>query len=165
VLVVASLARVRPTEIGGIMALPWKYPDKFESQYYSYFDLPDNFRSYTLTGVAVCTIKGTDTIHDGRFMREALYVILEIPDLLPKSLQLKHWAPFFTLNSISNDGPSNDAAWAVDRWTVSQPGGENDSLRDPVTVVGYTVDLAVGDSDGFILRVGYVINLLGQLVP
>jgi hypothetical protein len=143
--------------------MQWTYPDGYESQYYSYYDLPGDLRAYTLTGVALCTIPGGG---GGRWHSEQLSVLVDIPDLPPfppkNALKLHHWAPFFTLNAISNDGPANDAGWAVNRWNVSHPGGA--SLNDPLRQVGYTVDLAVGDSDGFILRVGYIINLVGQLV-
>jgi hypothetical protein len=148
----------------------WTYPDSYDSQYYSYFDLPDGTRAYTLTGVAVCTVGGLGLPSDGRWRREQLYVIVSIPDLpdFPpqNAVLLRHWAPFFTLNSISNDGVANDAGWAVDSWEVKQPGDVPAAgpLTDPVRVVGYAVNLAAGDIDGYILRVGYHINLVGQIV-
>jgi hypothetical protein len=147
--------------LAGGAAVDWTYPEKVESKYYSWFELPNNRRAYTLAGVAVCTVKN-DRGEAGRFYRKQLYVILDIPDLGNKRLKLDHWAPFFALNAISNDGPANNAAWAVDRWTVAQPGGV--PINEPTQVVGYTVDLAVGDSDGYILRVGYNVNLLGEIV-
>jgi hypothetical protein len=137
--------------------------DGYESQYYSYYDLPEGLRAYTLTGVVLCTIDGGG---GQRFHGEQLYVRIDIPDLpdFPpgNAVQLVHWAPFFTLNAISNDGVANDAAWTVDRWRVAQPGGA--TLNDPVRQLGYLIDVAVGDSDGYILRVGYMINIVGRLV-
>jgi hypothetical protein len=34
------------------------WPESFESQYYSYYDTADGLRAYTLTGIAVLTLKG-----------------------------------------------------------------------------------------------------------
>jgi hypothetical protein len=136
--------------------------DGYDSQYYSYYDLPNGLRAYTLTGVALCTIDGGG---GGRFRPDKLAVRIKIPDLPDhppgNAVQLVHWAPFFTLNAISNDGVANDAAWTVDRWRVEQAIG---TLDDPVREVDYTIDVAVGDSDGYILRVGYMINLVGRIV-
>lgn len=140
---------------------PWIYPDYLDSQYFSFFDLPNNQRAYTLTGVAVCTMQGGG---GGRWKHERLYVIVPIPGLPGgQGLKLIHWAPFFTLNSISNDGVANDAGWAVDTWDWSLP--PNKTENDPLTNVRYDVHCAVGDSDGFVLRVGYNIGLVGQLQP
>jgi hypothetical protein len=135
------------------------WPDHFESQFYNYFDVNDGLRAYTLTGVAVLTFQGGG---GGRFKRDTLLVKVDLPDLPdfpPKNaLQLVHWAPLFTLNSISNDGVANDAAWAVDGWELET------RLDFPTRDIAFNVALAVGDADGFILRVGYMISLLGRLV-
>jgi hypothetical protein len=142
----------------------WVYPDKLDSQYWSYFDLPDGRRSYTLTGVAVCTVHAD--ADEGRFYRKDLYVIVDIPGLAAShagsQFVPEHWAPFFCLNAISNDNAAINAAWAVDSWEVTQPGGT--SVEKPLRSVGYTVHLAVGDADGYILRVGYNISLVGRVV-
>ena len=136
------------------------------SEHFSYFDLPDGSRSYTLTGVAGIDAQGGQP-GEGRWSRWNIYLAIDIPDLPkspPKKLQLIHWAPFFSLNSISNDGVATDAGWAVDDWTAEQGAGHLDPITDPLSQVGYLVKVAVSDSDGFLLRIGYNISLLGRLV-
>jgi hypothetical protein len=134
-----------------------------ESEFYSYHDTTLNgesgFRAYTLTGVGVFTVQGGG---GGRWKQDKLALRVKFPDLPdfpPKNgVELHHWAPFFTLNSISNDGVANDAGWAVDRWVLNTP------TDRPTPDLTFTIDLAVGDSDGFILRVGYMIDVLGKIV-
>ena len=129
------------------MGEPWTYPDELESQYYSYYDLPGDLRTYTLTGVALCTVKSEGKA--GRWYREQLYISVELPglpDFPPKNaLKLIHWAPFFTLNSISNDGVANNAGWAVDGWTAAQQGYE--TLDDPLRQLVYNVSLSATATD------------------
>lgn len=151
------------------MADPIK-PDGYASQYYSYFDLspPDSpgtkMRAYTLTGVALCTIQGGG---GARWRHADLHILLQLPGLNESppgnALLLRHWAPYFSLNSISNDHVANDAGWAVDSW--DQYYGPYETDKNPTSVLQYMVHLAVGDSDGFILRVGYNVNVVGEVVP
>jgi hypothetical protein len=124
-----------------------------ESPHWVVYRTANDLLAYTLTGVVLLTFKGTGR----RYLREPFSFKVPIPELPDKKgLKLVHWAPFVTLNSISNDGPATDAAWAVDDFAVTDTASV---LRS----VPITTHLAVRDIDGFILRVGYVISLLGSL--
>lgn len=80
---------------------------------------------------------------------------------------LDEWSPFVSLGSVFDQGPSNNAGFAVDDW------GPNhfDNGTDVVTNVavnniftGVNADLAVNDTDAWIYRLGYNITLLGTIV-
>jgi hypothetical protein len=119
------------------------------------YQTPDGKRLYTLTGTAMVSFhaSGQD------WTRGAVEIPIDIPDLPPgMGLSLIHWAPLITLAAISNDNAATNAAWAVDRFRVRDP----DRSR---RVVRVSVDLAVRDADGFILRLGYYVHLLGVPGP
>jgi len=125
------------------------------SQYYVYFPTVNNLIAYTLTGVVLMTIQGRATGLD--FYRTSFSFDVPIPDLpAGKGLQLVHWAPFVTLNSISNDGVAENAGWAVDDFAILNPGTVNNSVNVQAKV-------AVRDTDGYILRCGYEVHLLGKI--
>jgi hypothetical protein len=78
-------------------------PQGYSSQHFVNFKTADGFISYTLTGIVLITFQGAATGSD--FLRKPLTFEVPIPDLPPrKGLKLRHWAPFVTLGSISNDG-------------------------------------------------------------
>lgn len=125
------------------------------SQYYVYFPTANGLIAYTLTGVVQMLVQGQATGTD--FYRPVFYFDVPIPDLpAGKGLQLVHWAPFVTLNSISNDGVAENAGWAVDDFSVLRPETVSNS-------VSMQANLAVRDIDGYILRCGYEIHLLGSI--
>ena len=125
------------------------------TQYYVYFPTANGLIAYTLTGVVQMLVQGQATGTD--FYRTVFYFDVPIPDLpAGKGLQLVHWAPFVTLNSISNDGVAENAGWAVDDFSVLRPGAVSNS-------VSMQANLAVRDIDGYILRCGYEIHLLGSI--
>jgi hypothetical protein len=107
---------------------------------------------YSLSGVVKTTFKGVG----GGWERGTLIAQISIPDLpVGMGLKIEHWVPYAALNSVANDGPSNNAAWAVD--TFSLHGFDT----RPVTSVELDCQLATRDVDGYVLRVGYHIDLVG----
>jgi len=130
-------------------------PQGYSSQHFVNFKTADGLISYTLTGIVTITFQGAATGSD--FLRKPLTFEVPIPDLPPrKGLKLRHWAPFVTLGSISNDGTAINAGWAVDDFSIT-------NANTVMTSVGVATNLAVRDVDGFVLRVGYAIHLLGAL--
>jgi hypothetical protein len=130
-----------------------------ESDHFIYYQLPNGDMAYVLTGVGVATVHtdGDD------YLREALYLTLPIPDLASgKGLVVKQWAPFATLNSIANDGPDANAAWAVDSFNVSLPPLPH--RPESRTEVSVECNIAVRGRGGYLLRVGYIVNLRGQIL-
>jgi hypothetical protein len=138
-----------PPVFGGIAA------GQLVSESYVYFTTAEGLLAYTLTGLVPITFKGTA---GNDFLRDTLQFEVPIRQLpIGKGLQLVRWAPFVTLNSISNDGTAVNAGWAVDDFTIP-------FTEAPMTAVSVKCDLAVRDIDGYVLRVGYQIHLLGSLV-
>jgi hypothetical protein len=116
----------------------------------------DNHVAYLLTGVVLLTVQGKGS----SWFREKISFDVPIPELrASNALRLVHWAPFVPLNSIANDHTAENAGWAVDNFGLSNAGEDQ---RGSTSVFA---NLAVRDSDGFILRLGYVVNLLGDEVP
>jgi hypothetical protein len=115
---------------------------------------PDR-RLYILTGVVLLTMKG-----EGRsWRRESFAFCLGLPSIPSgQGLLLEQWAPMVTLNSIANDQTSVDAGWAVDGFRLLH-------TTNAFAAVTVEADLAVRDVDGFVLRLGYAIHLIGRLAP
>lgn len=83
------------------------------------------------------------------------------------AFSLEEWAPFASLSSIFNQNQSINSGFAVDVWRPTHfATGINAVTHQPVGNIftGIDVDVAVRDTDAFLFRVGYHINLLGKIV-
>jgi murein DD-endopeptidase MepM/ murein hydrolase activator NlpD len=128
-------------------------PTLFESQHFVHTETADRLHLWTLTGVVLLHLKGT-----GRdWLRAQVNLGITVPEIPPgAALRLVHWAPFVTINAIQNDDTSNWAGWAVDRFGIVDPG-------TPITrQVTVQTDVAVRDTDGYLLRLGYEVTLAGS---
>ncbi len=127
-------------------------PSLFGSQHYVHTVSADGLQLYTLTGVVLLHLKGT-----GRdWLRAQVNLGITVPEI-PRdaTLRLVHWAPFVTLNAIQNDDVAVWAGWAVDWFRVADP---YEPIRQQITV---ETGVAVRDSDGHLLRLGYEVTLAG----
>jgi hypothetical protein len=97
-----------------------------------------------LSGVAVFSFRGSG----GSWKHDTLYIVAG-----PGWRQLIDVTPFAALNSIRNDGTAVNAGWAADSFSWTTYGGRI-LLRVPV---------AIKDSDGYLLRVGYQITAIGTI--
>lgn len=80
---------------------------------------------------------------------------------------LEQWAPFAALSSIFNQDQSVNSGFAVDVWRPTAFSSGTDAISNQVVsnvFNGINVDVAVRDTDAWILRVGYNITLLGKIV-
>jgi hypothetical protein len=120
-------------------------------------------RTYVgLTGVVLVNLKG---ISETQWRRETFRIILSLQDAaqaagFPRThwFRAVHWTAFATLSSIFNDNVANDAGWAIDAFRlVGASNLQGAAILD--------VDAAVRDTDGFILRIGYNITMLGTFAP
>lgn len=128
-------------------------PLGLESQHHLRFTTQESLLAYTLTGVVPIKFQGTGPA----FTRDTLTFSVPVPELpAGKGLLPVDWTCYVGLNSISNDSTAINAAWAVDAFRIQPP-------KVALTAVIVEADLAVRDSDGFILRVGYVVQLVGSL--
>jgi hypothetical protein len=138
----------------------------------------------TLTGVGIANLKGVSAAN-WRF--ETLKIWPEIataavnsaiarysiprppppPDgVVVAAFQVDHWAPFAALNGIFDENQAINAGFEVRGWRAESFRTEKDALsgQDVSNLFnGIQVDVAVRDSDGWLLRVGYHITLLGRI--
>jgi len=72
-----------------------------------------------------------------------------------QGLVVEQWAPTVLLGSIQNEHTAVDAGWAVDDF---------DLLRsaEAVSAVEVVFDWAVGDTDGYLMRITYQVTVLGH---
>jgi hypothetical protein len=120
------------------------------------FDLgvngPDDIRTLVIaTGVAQFVFQGggNDFIRDS--VDIPIGVFIEDPSTFRGASAIA------SLAAIANDGVANNAGWAVD--SVDTP--------DPPSAGEYkiTAHLAVRDTDGFLLRISYQVNLMFTKSP
>jgi len=130
----------------------------FDSVHAVDFELNDGKHFVQLTGVAILLFKGTG----GEWHREDLSLFVKLPPIIPegKSFKVEQFAPFVTLNSISNQQQAVNAGWAVDTFDSSAALVLREQPAVPIRAT-----LAVRDIDGFVLRVGYSISVVGAFVP
>jgi|ERR1700757_3343108 hypothetical protein len=113
---------------------------------------PDDIRTLVIaTGVAQFVFRGVGS----DFLRDSV----EIPTgvFIEDPSTFRGASAIASLASIANDGVSNNAGWAVD--SVDTP--------DPAPVGEYKIraHLAVRDTDGFLLRVAYQVNMMFTKSP
>jgi hypothetical protein len=126
----------------------------FDGQYWTILETQRGL-AYTLTGVVLVNFKGSGP----EIKRTNLHFSVDIRELPEgQGLRLSYWAPFATLNAMSNDDIAKDALWAVDTFKLTDP-------RRVMRTVELDCGLATRDIDGRVLRVGYAIHLVGSLAP
>jgi hypothetical protein len=127
---------------------------RFKSSHWTFAKLPDDKYMITLTGVVIIDFKGTG----GLWLRDKASISIKLPShLFPggKWFQVQYWAPFVTLNAISNQNHAVNAGWAVDEF--GGPGANK--YYDGITI---WANVAIRDVDGYLLRLGYSVNLVGE---
>ena len=75
-------------------------------------------------------------------------------------------APFGTLSSVMNEGPSVHAGYAVDSWRPNLFGTGIDALSNAKLTRlfrGIELDVGVRDKEAIVHRVSYTITLLGKI--
>jgi len=142
------------------------------SQNYVKHEIRSGHFSYTLTGVAAVAAKGTGSSWT-RLHPSLEIPIPEIPSTGPDGpvigLIFEHWAPFVTLNALADDkvavGASGAPGWAVDDFEIIPPGSDASGAPYAATTVNLNCTLALRNADSVILRIGYVVHLIGYFGP
>ena len=129
----------------------------FGTRYWVHTEAVGNKQLITLTGYVIIGFTGTG----GDWRRETLELILDFPDIFPpgpvKWLKIEHWAPFVTINAITNEQQSVNAGWAVDDFRGPGP----ITIRQSVPILA---DIAVREVDGNLIRIGYSLTVSGIFV-
>lgn len=120
------------------------WPDSYETQHEMRTRTPDGRDIVFLSGYAVFNFKGSGGVwrHDDLYMQ-----------IGPIWRRIDDVTPVVSLASISNKEHAVNAGWAVDncRWTTM---GNRILLQ---------CRLAIRDVDGYIHRVAYQVNAMGQI--
>lgn len=109
----------------------------------------DSNRLYIFTGTAVFSFKGTGP----KVLRDE--ISFNIPGKSFLDGQVRKVVVTAGLSSIFNDGPANNAGWAIDS---VEAGYEKKSNQIKVSA-----KLAVRDSDGYLLRFGFQATVLAAI--
>jgi hypothetical protein len=114
---------------------------------------------YVLSGTCILDPPLVGPQDGSRWQRGQTFFDIPLPDLPEnQGLVIEQWAPTILLGSIQNDGVANNAGWAVDDFDL-----ENTTV--PSTSVTPTFNYAVGDTDGYIMRVAYTVTVVGYYAP
>lgn len=104
-------------------------------------------RLFIYTGVAMCSFKGTG----GEWRRDTL--AFDVGRVFQPGQFVKASASG-ALAAVRNDHTAVNAGWACDRVRASR--GSNGKTH-------VEADLAVSDSDGYVLRIAYEVHVLAKL--
>ena len=129
---------------------------RFESQHYIHTRTADNQELYTLTGIVRVDLKGNSK--DAARI-ETIKLGIKVPEIPKrKALQLKHWAPFFTINAIADKENAFNAEWAAENFWLDTP-------HYPISSsVFVTLRTLVRDVESWLYRISYQITLSGTFV-
>src|SRR4051794_22139471 len=103
---------------------------------------------YVLSGTCILDPPLNGPSDDSRWLRGETFFSIPLHDLpTQQGLIVEEWAPTVVLGSIQNDGTAVDAGWAVDDFDL-EPG-----FGEATTAISPRFNFAVGDSDGYMMRV------------
>ena len=75
------------------------------------------------------------------------------------------WTVFAGINSTFNKNSSINAGYEVDDWKITRSDRSTFPVVTPVKILsGMDIGVSVRDSDGFISKVGYEMNVYGYFV-
>ena len=126
------------------------------SQHWVHFTDPQHREVYVLSGTCILNPVLTGP-HDGsRWQRGKTDFAIPVPDLPQgQGLVIQQWAPTVVLGTIQNDGTAVNAGWAVDDFDLEVTG-------EAAAYVWPVFNYAVGDTDGYLLRVAYTVTIVGH---
>jgi hypothetical protein len=126
------------------------------SQHWVHFTDYQQREVYVLSGTCILNPVEAGPKDGSRWHRGKTDFAVPVPDLpVGQGLVVQQWAPTVVLGSIQNDGVANDAGWAVDDFDLEV------SRDEPATFVWPVFNYAVGDTDGYLLRVAYTVTVVG----
>jgi len=126
------------------------------SEHWVHFTDSEQRQVYVLSGTCILNPVEVGPQDGSRWQRGRTDFAVPVPDLPEgQGLVVQQWAPAVVLGSIQNDGVANDAGWAVDDFDLEV--AENEA----VTFVYPVFNWAVGDTDGYLLRVAYTVTVVG----
>ena len=135
-------------------------PNFLSSDHWVHFQDPAGREVYVLSGTCILDPPLQGPSDGSRWQRGETFFSIPLRDLPPdQGLIVEQWAPTVVLGSIQNDGVANDAGWAVDDFDLAPGFGEATTDITPV------FRFAVGDTDGYMMRVAYTVTVIGRFGP
>lgn len=114
---------------------------------------PEDARTLVIgTGVAKFVFRGIGN----EFLRSQVIIPTGVQIDAPSFASYRGATVFAALASIANDGPANNAGWAMDSAEPFVAAGQ----LPPDGEFKIVAHLAVRDSDGFLLRIAYQVHVL-----
>jgi hypothetical protein len=127
------------------------------SQHWVHFTDSQQREVYVLSGTCILNPVEAGPQDGSRWQRGQTDFAIPVPDLpVGQGLVIQQWAPTVVLGTIQNDGVANNAGWAIDDFDLEVAAGEAATSVFPV------FNFAVGDNDGFLLRVAYTVTVVGH---
>ena len=115
---------------------------------------------YVLSGTCILDPPLQGPSDGSRWQRGQTFFSIPLRDLpADEGLVVEQWAPTVVVGSIQNDGTANNAGWAVDDFDLEPGFGEATAAISP------SFNFAVGDSDGYMMRVAYSVTVIGHFAP
>lgn len=131
------------------------------SHYWVHFTDSQQREVYVFSGTCILNPVLTGPQDGSRWQRGQTSFGISVPDLPEnQGLVIQQYAPTIVLGAIQNDGVANNAGWAVDDFDLAGV-----SVGGPVTSVSPVFNYAVGDTDGYLLRVAYTVTVVGFFAP
>lgn len=131
------------------------------SQHWVHFTDSQQREVYVLSGTCILDPVLTGPQDGSLWQRGQTAFIIPLPDLPEgQGLVIQQWSPAVVLGSIQNLQVATNAGWAVDDFDLGEV-GQGESL----TGVYATFSYAVGDTDGYLLRVAYTVTVVGYYAP
>ncbi len=129
------------------------------SQHWVHFLDSQQRQVYVLSGTCILNPPLVGPQDGSRWQRGQTFFDVPLPELPSnQGLVIQEWAPTVLLGSIQNDGTANNAGWAVDDFDL-------EVSSEASTSVTATFNYAVGDTDGYMMRVAYSITVMGHYAP
>lgn len=129
-------------------------------QYAVHFTDSQQRQVYVLSGTVILDPPLHGPTDGSRWLRGTTSFDVPVPDLPSGQwLVIEQVAPLVVLAAIQNNNVANNAGWTIDDIITGPSEGQ------PVHSVNLAFNYAVGDSDGYLNRVGYTVTLLGYYAP
>jgi hypothetical protein len=130
------------------------------SDHWVHIQDPAGREVYVLSGTCILDPPLRGPSDGSRWQRGETNFAIPLHDLPSgQGLVIEQWAPTVVLGSIQNEEVANNAGWAVDDFDLVAFGDI------PVTSIAPRFDFAVGDTDGYTMRVAYSVTVVGRFAP
>jgi hypothetical protein len=130
------------------------------SQHWVHFTDSQQREVYVLSGTCILDPPLIGPQDGSLWQRGQTSIEIPLPDLPEgQGLVIQQWSPAVVLGSIQNLQVATNAGWAVDDFDLEVNPGQ--AYADVYATFNY----AVGDTDGYLLRVAYTVTIVGYYSP